>query len=63
MISCLILNQPGQAHPPAKRSKAAGRNQEIFATKTQKHKGYIYYSFFVPWCLCGEKKKVLPQKA
>jgi len=24
---------------------------KIFATKTLRHKRYIYYSFFVPWCL------------
>jgi hypothetical protein len=28
-----------------------------------RHKGYIYYSFFVPWCLSGGMEKVLPQKA
>jgi len=36
---------------------------KIFATKTLRHKGYIYYSFFVPWCLSGRMGKVLPQKA
>jgi hypothetical protein len=36
---------------------------KIFATKTLRHKGYIYYSFFVPWCLSGGMEKVLPQKA
>ncbi len=35
---------------------------KIFATKTLRHKGYIYYSFFVPWCLSGRMEKVLPQK-
>jgi hypothetical protein len=37
--------------------------QKIFATKTLRHKGYICYSFFVPWCLSGRMEKVLPQKA
>jgi len=32
-----------------------------FATKAQSI--LICYSFLVSWCLCGEKKKVLPQKA
>jgi len=35
----------------------------MFATKTLRHKGYIYYSFFVTWCLGGGMEKVLPQKA
>jgi len=28
-----------------------------------RHKGYIYYSFFVPWCLSGRTEKVLSKKA
>jgi len=36
---------------------------KIFATKTLRHKGYIYYSFFAPWCLSGRMEKVVPQKA
>ncbi|RZB37859.1 MAG: uncharacterized protein SRB2_00961 [Desulfobacteraceae bacterium Eth-SRB2] len=35
----------------------------MFATKALRHKGYIYYSFFAPWCLSGRIEKVLPQKA
>jgi len=27
-----------------------------------RHKGYFYYSFFVPWCLSGEMEKVLTKK-
>jgi len=53
--------QPGQARPPAKWSMADGPEPKIFATP--RHKGYIYYSFFVPWCLSGRMEKVLPQKA
>ncbi|MGB2927394.1 MAG: hypothetical protein WBB70_00625, partial [Desulfobacterales bacterium] len=57
-----FITQPGQAglrlvEPTARREP------KIFATKTLKHKGYIYYSFFVPWCLSGRIEKVLPQKA
>jgi len=33
---------------------------KILATKALKHKGNIYYSFFVPWCLVAECKKVGP---
>jgi len=33
---------------------------KIFATKALRHKGYIYDSFFVPWCLSGRMEKVLP---
>jgi hypothetical protein len=36
---------------------------KIFATKALRHKGYIYYSFFVPWCLSGKMEKVLSKKA
>jgi len=36
---------------------------KIFATKALRRKGYIYDSFFVPWCLSGRMEKVLPQKA
>jgi len=36
---------------------------KIFATKTLRHKRYIYYSFFVPWCLSGRMEKGFPQKA
>jgi hypothetical protein len=36
---------------------------KTFATKTLRHKGYIYYFFFVPRCLSGRIEKVLPQKA
>jgi hypothetical protein len=35
---------------------------KIFATKALRHKGYIYYSFFVPWCLSGKMEKVLLKK-
>lgn len=32
----------------------------MFATKTLRHKRYIYYSFFVTWCLSGGMEKVYP---
>jgi hypothetical protein len=36
---------------------------KIFATKALRHKGFIYYSFFVPWRLSGKMEKVLSKKA
>jgi hypothetical protein len=36
---------------------------KIFATKALRHKGYIYYSLLVAWCLSGRIEKDLPQKA
>jgi hypothetical protein len=30
---------------------------KIFATKALRHKGYIYDSFFVPWCISGRMEK------
>ncbi len=32
-------------------------NQEMFATKAQRHEKFLLcYSFLVSWCLSGEKK-------
>jgi hypothetical protein len=42
--------------------KELKNSRKIFATKALRHKGYINYSFFVPWCLSGRMEKVLPQK-
>ena len=33
---------------PSKIDKSA---LKTLATKALRHQGYIYYSFFVPWCL------------
>jgi len=47
----------------AKRKSRSFGKPKVFATKALRHKGYIYDSFFVPWCLSGRMDKVLPQKA
>jgi hypothetical protein len=56
ILQLLILNDEKTGFNLTRTS----RNQKYLP---QRHKGYIYYSFFVPWCLNGRMEKVLPQKA
>jgi len=37
--------------------------KDICHQVTKTRRTLFCYSFLVSWCLCGEKKKVLPQKA
>jgi hypothetical protein len=57
-----IVKHPDKPVKAKRKSRFIGK-PKIFATKALRHKGYIYYSFFVPWCLSGKMEKVLSKKA
>jgi len=60
-MSINLCPNPDEPVVAKRKSRFIGETK-IFATKAPRHKGYIYYSFFVPWCLSGRMEKVLSKK-
>jgi hypothetical protein len=55
----LIIREINLRHDLPFTGQARPKN---IATKAIRHKGYIYYSFFVPYCRCVRMEKVLSTK-